>query len=203
MTLAGHSSLLAIFGWLIAGGLGVPLPEDAALLAAGALIAADSVSLPVALAVAFAGVLGGDLVLFLVARRLGPSVLERTWLRRLLPPARRARIERLYERHGGRLVFIARHVAGLRAAAFVMAGLQRMRVRTFCAWDALAACISVPLVIGLGYAGAQHLDRVRRDLAWTERTVLAVLVLAALVAVSIWTYASKRNTRARSTHPAA
>ncbi len=34
-----HGSIVLVFLWLAAGGLGAPLPEDVALLAAGALIA--------------------------------------------------------------------------------------------------------------------------------------------------------------------
>jgi membrane protein DedA with SNARE-associated domain len=98
----------------------------------------------------------------------------------LLPPERSARIEALYQRRGGWIVFLARHVAGLRAATFVMAGVHRMRPRTFIAWDGLAACVSVPLMVGLGYAGALHLDRVRADIALVERYVLLAIGIGVL-----------------------
>jgi len=36
--LLAHGSLVLVFAWLVLGGLGLPLPEDAALVAAGALV---------------------------------------------------------------------------------------------------------------------------------------------------------------------
>lgn len=184
-TLSLHGSLLAVFAWLVVGGLGAPLPEDAALLVTGSMIFHHTVSAAVALVVVFTGVLAGDVMLFLLARRLGPRVLESRWLRRVLTPERNLRLEHLYARHGSRLVFLGRHLVGLRAATFVLAGVHRMRVRTFCIWDAVAACVSVPVVIGLGYAGALHLDRVRADVAAVERSVAAICILAVVCAVVV------------------
>src|SRR5690349_9554450 len=133
-------SIGLVFAWLLVGGLGLPLPEDAALLAAGVLIERGAVDPIFAVAVVLVGVLAGDGILFFAARRLGPAAYERKLFQRVLPPARRAKIERAYERYGGRLVFVARHVAGLRAAVFAMAGMNGMKPRRFFFWDTLAAC---------------------------------------------------------------
>jgi len=175
-----HGSLLVILGWLVLGGLGVPLPEDAALLAAGVLAQRGTVDPVLALVVVFAGVLGGDALLFFLARRLGPAAYERKVFRRLLPPARRTRIEDAYRRHGGRLVFLARHVAGLRAAVFAMAGIHRMHPARFLLWDTASACLSVPFVVGLGYFGARHIERVRAGIATVHHYALLAVGLAVL-----------------------
>src|SRR5690606_109372 len=113
-----HGSLILIFLWLLVGGMGVPVPEDIAVLSIGVLIHRGAVDPVLALAVGFVGVLGGDAILFQAARRLGPRALDRPLFQHVLPPARRARIEDLFRRHGGRLVFFARHVAGFRASVF-------------------------------------------------------------------------------------
>lgn len=182
--LLAHGSLVLVFVWLVLGGLGIPLPEDAALIAAGALIY-HGASAFVALAIAFAGVLAGDVILFLLARRLGPAAYERPLFRRLLPPARRRRIEDLYRRHGGWVVFVARHVVGIRAATFALAGIHGMRLRRFVAWDALGACTSVPLYTGLGYAGALHVERVRAGVATVEHYLLLALIVVAIGYLSV------------------
>ena len=122
-----HGSMALVFAWLLVGGLGVPLPEDAALLAAGVLIERGATNAVFAGAVVLFGVLLGDSILFFAARRLGPAAYDRKLIRRVLPPERRAKIESAYQRYGGRLVFFARHVAGLRAAVFAMAGIHGMK----------------------------------------------------------------------------
>jgi membrane protein DedA with SNARE-associated domain len=177
--LLAHGSLLLAFAWLVVGGIGLPVPEDAALLSLGVLVFHGAVAPVVALAIALIGVLAGDVGLFLLARRLGTAAYERPMLRRFLTPARRVKFEAAYRRHGGRIVFMARQLVGIRAATFALAGIHGMPLRKFIAWDALAACLSVPLVLGLGYVGALHIDRVQRGIGTFEH--YAFLVLAAVV----------------------
>lgn len=180
-----HGSAAVLFAALVAGGLGVPIPEDLVLLATGILAHRGMLPLPLAVGVALAGVLCGDLALFLTARRLGTALYEHPRLRRLLPPERRERISALYARHGGRLVFAGRFLSVLRGAVFAMAAVQGMPLRRFLLWDALALCVSVPVVVGLGYAFSHSVDRVVRGLGRVEHLVaiLGVLGLVALVAV--------------------
>jgi membrane protein DedA with SNARE-associated domain len=195
-----QGSILFVFLWLVIGGLGLPVPEDAALLAAGVLVHRGAVDPWLAVLVAFAGVMGGDAMLFLFARRLGPRAYDKKVIRRVLPPERRARIERAYEKYGGRLVFFARHVAGLRAAVFAMAGIHGMRPARFLAWDALAACISIPVMIGLGYVGSTHVDLVREGLADAHHYALLALALAGIGYLT-WRHVSRlRGRRPRASH---
>ncbi len=183
--LVTHGSLALIFVWLALGGLGLPLPEDVALLAAGALVYHGEISPWLAGPVVFVGVLCGDAALFLLARRLGTAAYDRPRVKRILPPERRARIEDLYRRHGGKLVFIARHVMGLRAAVFAFAGINRMPLRTFLFWDGLAACITVPATVLLGYAGALHIDRVHQDVKRVEHWIVLALVVVVVAFVLV------------------
>jgi membrane protein DedA with SNARE-associated domain len=187
-----HGSILLVFAWLAIGSLGVPLPEDAAILAAGVLVERGAVHPLVAIAVVLLGVLGGDAVLFFLGRHFGPAAYERTLIRRALPPERREKIERAYEKYGGRLVFIARHVAGLRAAVFAMAGIHGMRPRRFLAWDAAAACISIPFVMGLGYFGSRHVDRMRAGLAEARHYVVLAVAIAVLAFIT-WRHVRLRS----------
>jgi membrane protein DedA with SNARE-associated domain len=166
---------------LLAAGLGVPLPEDIVLLAAGVLIHRGVTTWQTTVAVCFVGVLLGDLTIFLIARRLGATALSRRFYARLLPEGRRQKVEHMFARYGGGVVFLARHVAGFRAPVFALAGIHRMRVHTFLLFDALALCISAPLMIGLGYFFSDRLDQALQDLAHARRFALllvgAVLLL--------------------------
>jgi len=175
-----QSSILAVFLWLALGGIGLPLPEDAALLATGALIERGLVHPYLALPVVFVGVLGGDAALFFLARRLGPKAYEHRMIKRALPPERREKVENAYRRYGGRLVFLARHVAGLRGAVFAMAGMSGMRPSRFLLCDALAACISIPFAVSLGFFGSRHVARMRAGIAQAHHYVLLAVALGVL-----------------------
>jgi membrane protein DedA with SNARE-associated domain len=171
-----QGSIGLVFVWLMLGSLGVPLPEDAALLTAGVLVHRGVVSPELAVIVCYAGVVGGDVTLFFLARRHG---MRLPFVKRVLPPERRLRIERAYHRYGGRLVFFARYIGGFRAAVFAMAGMHGMKPRRFIAFDAASASISVPFVITVGYFGSMHIERVLAGVA----TVRNYIALAALLVV--------------------
>jgi membrane protein DedA with SNARE-associated domain len=170
---------LAVFALLVGAGIGVPAPEEPTQLAAGVMAQRGVLSLAPAIAICWVGILAGDLLWFLLVQRAGPRVLERTAVRRVLTPQRRARIEAHLARHAFLTVMISRHLSGLRLAAFALAATHGVRRRTFLAADALSALASVPLVVSAGYFGAQHLGQVRSDIRRAELAMLALLAVGA------------------------
>ena len=62
--------------------------------------------------------------------------LKFPWLARFLP-----RGERFFERHGGKAVFFARFIAGLRVAGAWVAGIGRMHWWRFLGWNAAGGIV--------------------------------------------------------------
>jgi membrane-associated protein len=173
---------LAIFLLLAGAGTGVPIPEEPTQLFGGVLAQRGTLSLPLVLAACWTGIIAGDLLWFHLARRLGPSILDRRPLRKVLTPERRARIEAHLRRHGFLTVIVSRHLSGLRLPAFALAATHGVPWRTFFLADGLSAFVSVPLVVGAGYLGARHLQAIRADL----RRVELALLLAVALGVVAW-----------------
>ncbi len=195
--LLSQGSLLLMFGLLVIAGLGVPLPEDLVLLAAGALVHRKVTSLALAAAACVCGVIAGDMILFITARRLGPAILERPLFRRILPPGRRERIESFIRRRGGLAVFLGRHAAGLRSPVFAMAGVLGMPLGRFVLWDTLGLLVSAPWIIAAGYFFSEHLELARRGIAHVEHYLL---LAAVLVFVGYVIYATWRRSRGSTGH---
>jgi membrane protein DedA with SNARE-associated domain len=193
--LLSHGSIALVVLALIVAGLGVPVPEDIMLLAAGVLVHRGEVSYAGALAACAFGVMVGDTFIFLLARRLGPSALERRPLNLLVTPARRERIEHMFEKYGNVIVFMARHMAGLRAPTFAMAGMHNMPLSKFWLWDGLGLCVSAPVVIGIGYWLAENLDDARAYLHDFEAVILGAICVAA-IAFFVW----RRLRRSKPAH---
>lgn len=155
-----NGGLVLISLGLLAGGLGAPIPEDPFLVAAGILANGEGYAYAAwTLFVVLTAVLLGDTILYWGARRLGPRMLERPFVKKILPPARMATIHALNEKHGGRLIFLARFVAGFRSAVFILAAVDKMPFHRFMLWDILGAVISVPLAVAVGYFGAEYAKR--------------------------------------------
>jgi membrane protein DedA with SNARE-associated domain len=175
--LISHGSIYLIVLALVVAGLGVPVPEDIMLLAAGVLVHQGQVSYVEALIWCAIGVFIGDTTIFLLARKLGPSALERRPFRWLITPQRREKVEEMFARYGNVIVFMGRHMAGLRAPIFAMAGMHRMPISRFWLWDGLGLCVSAPVVIGIGWWLADNLEAAKKHLKNFELVVIAALVL--------------------------
>jgi membrane protein DedA with SNARE-associated domain len=173
---------LGIFLVLFAAGLGVPIPEEAPVVAAGALAHENVIRWWIALPVCIVGVLSGDVVLYWVGHHWGERILDWRMVRYVLTREREERLMNAYRRHGVKIVFTARHVMGLRAAAFLTAGIAHIPFWKFLVVDAAAALVGVPVIFGIAFLFTDQLRRVLADVHRFERW----LVLYALVAIAAW-----------------
>jgi membrane protein DedA with SNARE-associated domain len=173
---------LGIFVVLFLGGLGAPIPEEIPVLAAGALAHEGFMHPWIALAVCFAGVLTGDTVLYWVGHHWGERILEWRIVRRILTPERERMLLNAYRRHAAKTIFTARHVMGIRAAAFLTAGIARVPFWKFLLVDGVAATLGVPTGFGLAYFFTDQLTEILHDVRRVERWLMLLL----LVALGLW-----------------
>ncbi|HEY2992241.1 MAG TPA: DedA family protein [Methylomirabilota bacterium] len=174
-----------IFLALFLGGIGVPLPEEVAVLTAGVLAHEQVVRWWLALPVCVLGVLSGDVVLYWAGRHWGERVLGWWPVRRILSVERERTLTEAYRRHGVKIVFSARHVMGLRAAAFLTAGIVRVPFPRFIAADALASMIGVPISFGLAFFFTDQLEQIMADVHRAERWALLLLFVAFAVWITV------------------
>jgi len=196
-TFIGQWSYFGLFGVLLAAGLGLPMPEDIPLLAAGWLCHKGQADLYWMIVTGLIGVMAGDSTLFFMGRRYGLHVVEHRWFQRIARPWMIRRARELYTNHGAKVLFVARFMPGLRAVMFLTAGTFRVPFWKFFSIDGLAALLSVPLWIVCGYKFAQHIEEFLGG-ARIATYVIVGLLVAALIAWGIWEYhhnLKKRNGR--------
>ena len=184
-TLIEQFTYLGLFVVLFAGGLGAPIPEEAVIAAAGILSRTDVVRWWLALPTCVLGVLSGDVTLYWVGRYWGERILAQPWLRRMLNAERVARLSASYRRHGVKIVFAARHVMGIRAPAFLVAGVVRLPFWKFLAVDGVAAAVSVPLSFALAYFATHHLKALMADVRRADRWAALIAIVACAVIVAL------------------
>jgi membrane protein DedA with SNARE-associated domain len=179
-----HFTYVGLFCVLLLCGLGLPLPEDVALLAGGFLAHRGVTQLPMTLAVSLLGVVAGDNWLFYMGRRFGTGLVSYFQLGR---PSSQVQIERLKEfmrRHGNRAIFYARFLAGVRALIYLTAGSLGFSPGKFVFYDLLGAVISVPIVVSLGYLFGGQIEEVFRYLGGFEHLVWIVALGSLIVFAS-------------------
>jgi membrane protein DedA with SNARE-associated domain len=107
-------------------------------------------------------------------------------VRFLLTPAREQRLKEAYRRHAIKTIVTARHLMGLRAAAFLTAGIARVPFWKFLLADGGAALMVVPFSFGLAYFFADHIKAIYENVHRAERWLgLLVLVLATAAVIIV------------------
>jgi membrane protein DedA with SNARE-associated domain len=127
------------------------------------------------------GILAGDSCIYWVGRKLGPRLTRHRWLSHRLTPARLARLENFFTKHGAKSIFLARWAAGARGAFYMTAGVMRVPYPRFLVFDVLAASLSVSFWVFIGYHFGDRIDSVRHVVKNVEH-VAAAAIAAVIVA---------------------
>lgn len=181
----GEYGYIAVFACLILCGLGVPVPEDITLVSGGVISGLALANPHIMCAIGLAGVLAGDSTMFLAGRIFGYRVQRLKFFRKVVSPQRFSQIQRKFKKHGLGLLFVARFLPGLRSPIYLVAGMShRISYITFIVMDGLAALISVPVWIYLGYFFADNLDILMEYVHDVQKAIfLALGLLAVIIAV--------------------
>jgi membrane protein DedA with SNARE-associated domain len=123
--IAQYGYLLVFFGVMLES-VGIPLPGETILIAAGVMVQQGHLDLGDAIIFGILGAVIGDQLGYWVGREGGRPFVLRWGRYALVTPERLARAEWFFVRHGGKAVFLARFVTGLRAFGALVAGISRM-----------------------------------------------------------------------------
>ena len=148
---SGNSAYAFILGVLLICGLGVPIPEDITLVAAGILAALGKISLIGAICAGLLGVLLGDTFLFFLGRHLGYRVFDLPILRHIISEKRVKRAEQKVLNNAKFICFMARFLPGLRSPIILTTGVMGVKPIVFLGLDGLAALLSVPFWVYVGW----------------------------------------------------
>lgn len=177
----------SVFIALLLCGAGVPLPEDITLVAGGVIAGLGYANVHVMVGVTMLGVLLGDASMFLLGHFFGARLLKLRLFAWLLPPARYAKVQQKFERYGNRMMFFARFLPGMRTAVFITGGAtHRVSFLRFILLDGLAALISVPLWVYLGYLGADNRAWMAKWIHRGQGSLWVVGAVVAVVALALW-----------------
>jgi membrane protein DedA with SNARE-associated domain len=197
-TFINHFPYLGIFVLLILGEIGFPFPEDATLILGGFLTAHDVIKPLPAFSVVYLGLLITDFSLYLVGKKYGRSVVEHKRFRKIISFDRLSKLEEKFKKWGGLVIFLGRHVWGLRAQIFLVAGVMKMSAIKFLFADATSALFSIALWGGIGYLGGNSLQVLKKDATRIEHIGVVILVLLLLGGIIFRYFKNYRKAKTKS-----
>ncbi len=192
----GLSTYVTLLVVLLLSGFGLPIPEEVPLLLAGYLARHGAANLGGLIATGLVGVLVADFILFLVVRRWRSHIFRLRWVRAMIQPRHIASARRLFHNHGLKIVIVARWLPALRSAVVLTASLTGVKLWRFMVVDTIAACITVPTATVLGYALADHIDRVIATFWHAEHVLVWSLLgfaVAGIVLRLLWLRRARRQ----------
>jgi len=186
--LIAEYGLLLVFINVLVEQAGLPLPAVPTLVVAGALSSLGRLPLTSVVLVALLACLISDFAWYLAGRRYGASVMRTLCRISLSPDSCVKQSELRFQRWRGQILLIAKFVPGLSTIAPPLMGAMRLRPQIFMLLDGLGSLLWIGLIVGLGYAFSQQIDRVLFALASAGTVAVEVLfaLLIAYVIVKWW-----------------
>lgn len=176
-----HFPYTGLFVLLILGGIGLPFPEDATLILCGLLLSHEVIKPMPALFVVYSGLLIADFLLYHFGRKYGRKIVAHKRFHRILSPERFSKIEEQFKKRGSLFILIGRHLVGLRAQVFLVAGVMRMSAFKFFIADAISSIFTIAIMVGAGYAGGNSLQIIKKDISRIEYVAVFVLIIILVI----------------------
>jgi membrane protein DedA with SNARE-associated domain len=177
-SLIGQYGYLVIFFGVMLESVGIPIPGETILLAAGFLVHRGTLNLGDTLVFGVFGSIIGNLIGYWIGRKGGrPFVLR--WGHYIgITSKRLVQVEGFFAHHGGNAVFLARFVPWLRAFAALVAGISRMDWRTFFFYNVLAGIVWATASVMIGYLFSESLGLIEE---WMGPAIVLLALLLALI----------------------
>jgi membrane protein DedA with SNARE-associated domain len=184
-------ALVGVMAFLETGaGIGLIAPGELAVILGGVAAGQGEVALAPLIALVWACAVAGDVLSFILGRRLGREFVLEHGHRIKLTPQRFERVERYFLRHGGKTILFGRFIGTVRALTPFIAGASRMPARRFVPATTAAAGLWAVACTLLGYVFWNSLDHAL-ELAQQGSVAIAGAVAVGAAA----TYAIKRRRR--------
>lgn len=174
---------LAVGGLLFLEDFGIPVPGETILIAAAVYAGAGRLNVYVVGIVAVLAAIAGDNVGYAIGHFGGRPLALRVGKYVLLTEEKLDTAERWFNRHGGKVVAVARFIDVLRQANGIIAGITRMHWARFAAFNALGAVLWVATWVTVGYVSGSHINQIYGVL--TKVLLGLALVLVAVVVVRV------------------
>jgi membrane protein DedA with SNARE-associated domain len=167
-----------------------PIPSEVIMPLAGVVSARGQLSLPLVIASGTAGAMVGNILWYVAAKALGLDrfrpLINRygRWL--TIDWAEIERAHRLFDKHGGTIVFVARMLPTVRSLVSVPAGLLRMKFLPFVLWSTLGSLIWTAGLAIAGWVLGNQFSSVENVLGPLSVLVIGGIVLWYVYRVATW-----------------
>ncbi len=188
----GQYGYAAIFGLLMLGIVGLPVPDETLLTFAGYLVFKNRLSLPLTLAAAYAGSITGISISFLLGRTFGLRLIHRYGSLVHLTSERLEKVHRWFDRSGRWTLTFGYYVPGVRHLTAYLAGASSMEALAFALFAYSGAFLWSSSFVFLGYVLGERWEAVGQQV---HHWLLGFMIVAGAVLAGCWFWQRRRVAR--------
>jgi membrane protein DedA with SNARE-associated domain/rhodanese-related sulfurtransferase len=187
-----------LFGAVFLEAIGLPVPAALVLLLIGGAAARGTLLASVCLSGAFASMLLGDTLMFLLGRYTGWWLLGILCRISLNPESCILRAADSFYRRGRMLLVVAKFIPGINTMAPPLAGSMNMRFLQFLQLDAAGAVLYIGSFFGIGFIFSGALAALTRDYEAFGHVVTWIVVglVVLYLGFQVWMWVRARGQRA-------
>jgi membrane protein DedA with SNARE-associated domain len=191
-TYLGHYGYWSILLLVMIEDFGIPVPGETILIAGGIYAGAGQLNIVAVGIIGFVAAVIGDNIGFAIGHFGGRALALRWGKYFFLTEERLNKTEAFFNRHGGKIIVVARFIEGLRQANGIIAGITGMRWRHFLAYNVVGAALWVGAWVSIGYFAGSSIDSIYHAITkYSYYVIIALVVL--VVAYIIWRVRRRRR----------
>jgi membrane protein DedA with SNARE-associated domain len=177
-----HYGYLAVTGLVLLEDFGIPVPGETVLILGAVYAGTGRLNIVLVALLGFLGAVVGDNIGFGIGHFGGRPLVERYGRYIFLTAERLDKTTGFFERHGGKIIVIARFVEGLRQANGIIAGISGMHWARFLLFNAIGAALWVAVWASIGYFSGSHINSIYN----TAVQYSAYLAIAVGIFILVW-----------------
>jgi membrane protein DedA with SNARE-associated domain len=188
-----HYGYWAVLLLVLIEDFGIPVPGETILIAAAIFAGAGRLNVVAVGIVGFVAAVVGDNIGFAIGHFGGRALALRWGKYIFLTEERLDRAEVFFNRHGGKIIVVARFIEGLRQANGIIAGISGMHWRRFLFFNAIGAALWVGTWVTIGYTAGNHINTIYHYI--TTYSYYALIAVVVLVVAFIIRHVLRRRRR--------
>ena len=188
-----HYGYWAVLLLVLIEDFGIPVPGETILIAAAIFAGAGRLNVVAVGIVGFVAAVLGDNIGFAIGHFGGRALALRWGKYIFLTEERLDRAEVFFNRHGGKIIVVARFIEGLRQANGIIAGISGMHWRRFLFFNAIGAALWVGTWVTIGYTAGNHINTIYHYI--TTYSYYALIAVVVLVVAFIIRHVLRRRRR--------
>ena len=191
------------FGYLALGlifleDFGVPVPGETVLIISAVYAGTGRLNIWLVALIGFLAAVLGDNVGFAIGHFGGRPLAERYGKYIFLTPERLDKTTSFFDRHGGKVIVIARFVEGLRQANGLIAGITGMHWKKFLPFNMLGAALWVAVWVSVGYFSGSHINSIYHTVTRYQTYFAIAVGLVILVLIGRHLMRARKEKRERA-----